>query len=464
MLSLQSIFATLLIAIPQLSCFEPSELVVVVLSQQEGYHAAHANLLKDRIKNDAEILDKEPPKVILTHELSINGSWTFFPLLHRLKLENAGAKWFFFCLDNTGIRLDRLVKVLSKINERKEIWVGHAIYDREPTIIHHFADHTKKFKYPNTASGFALTKPLLASLSERFNTKGGPSQDFSIDAAYEFALFVLNSGNGVRFTHVPEFCVVASKDCATYPRSFHPCGEPVSRENIFVAVKTCQKYHTERIPVITKTWMKHVFHYGLFSDEMDSNVSNIYVVPHTEQGHCAKTHAILQKSYKILIEKNIDWLIIVDDDTILSMARLTRLLTCYNPSNLIAMGERYGFRVRNSTNSGYDYLTGGAGIVLSKPLVRKIIETRMCDCPSPTAPDDMYIFGYCLNLIDVPPVHSPLFHQARPLDYATGYLASQEPVSFHKFWMLDPYEVYEKWFAEIDESLNPQKKTEHTEL
>lgn len=102
-----------------------------------------------------------------------------------------------------------------------------------------------------------------------------------------------------------------------------------------------------------------------------------------------------------------------------SMARLTRLLTCYNPLDPIAMGERYGFRVRNSTNSGYDYLTGGAGIVLSKTLVRKIIETKMCDCPSPTAPDDMYLFGYCLNLIDVAPVHSPLFHQVRILKKKT---------------------------------------------
>lgn len=40
-------------------------------------------------------------------------------------------------------------------------WIGHALYDHEPTIIHHFAEHNKKFKYPHIASGFAITSVLL---------------------------------------------------------------------------------------------------------------------------------------------------------------------------------------------------------------------------------------------------------------------------------------------------------------
>lgn len=43
--------------------------------------------------------------------------------------------------------------------------------------------------------------------------------------------------------------------------------------------------------------------------------------------------------------------------------------------------------------------------------------------------------------------------QARPMDYASGYLAIQEPVSFHKFWMMDPEKVYNQWFKKADESL-----------
>lgn len=43
----------------------------------------------------------------------------------------------------------------------QDIWIGHMLYDREPTIIHHFAQHTKKFRYPHIASGFAMTSKLL---------------------------------------------------------------------------------------------------------------------------------------------------------------------------------------------------------------------------------------------------------------------------------------------------------------
>jgi len=43
----------------------------------------------------------------------------------------------------------------------QDVWMGYALYDREPTIIHHFAQHTKKFKYPHIASGFAMSVTLL---------------------------------------------------------------------------------------------------------------------------------------------------------------------------------------------------------------------------------------------------------------------------------------------------------------
>lgn len=142
------------------------------------------------------------------------------------------------------------------------------------------------------------------------------------------------------------------------------------------------------------------------------------------------------------------------------MQRLTRLLTCYNPNNPNAIGERYGYRVIKAI--GYEYLTGGAGLALSASLVRRIVETPACKCPTATTPDDMFLFGICLNRVGVRPTHSPLFHQARPVDYSLAYLASQEPVSFHKFWMIDPVQVYEQWFAEADATL--QTNPRHTEL
>jgi len=170
----------------------------------------------------------------------------------------------------------------------------------------------------------------------------------------------------------------------------------------------------------------------------------------------------LQRVSKILKKQNFNWLVIVDDDTIFSAARLLSLLTCYNPKHPIAIGERYGYFIWDI--HGYQYLTGGAGIVLSAPLVHHMAYPGICDCPSATTPDDMHLFGRCLLRLGVEPVHSSMFHQAQPADYANAYLASQEPISFHKFWMLDPEAVYKDWFAAADNIL-PRKHIElHTEL
>lgn len=48
-----------------------------------------------------------------------------------------------------------------------------------------------------------------------------------------------------------------------------------------------------------------------------------------------------------------------------------------------------------------------------------------------------------------------LFAQARPQDYAKELLQLNAPISFHKFWHLDPWLVYRRWFYEQDRKLLP---------
>ncbi|XP_006620379.2 beta-1,3-glucosyltransferase [Apis dorsata] len=459
--SIYLIFLLLFLNKANVNGIDPNEIVIVILDQKEGYHIAHAKMLEKNIFEQADALDKDPPKIVLSHKLNINGSWTIIPLLNYLSNTYTTSKWFFFCLENTVIRLNKLLNVLSKFKENKNIWIGHALYDHEPTIIHHFAEHNKKFKYPHIASGFAITSVLLTSLVHKIIKDEGPKDDFSIDASYEFASFVLRIDKGIRLTHVPQICVISSSECATYPRFFHPCDSSITSKNIYFAVKTCAKFHIERIPIIKKTWAKYAINIGYFSDIADKYLTDAFIVSNTTQGHCAKTYNILVEASKILKKKNLNWLIISDDDTLFSVARLIRLLTCYNPNIPLAIGERYGFQLWNSFH-GYEYLTGGAGVALSAPLVHEMIKLGKCDCPSPTTPDDMYLFGICLAQVGIQPIHSSMFHQARPIDYATAYLASQDPISFHKFWMIDPQLVYNEWFAEADESLITIKK--HMEL
>lgn len=40
--------------------------------------------------------------------------------------------------------------------------------------------------------------------------------------------------------------------------------------------------------------------------------------------------------------------------------------------------------------------------------------------------------------------------QARPIDYPEEVLLYNHPISFHKFWQIDPYYVYEYWLRKND--------------
>lgn len=71
---------------------------------------------------------------------------------------------------------------------------------------------------------------------------------------------------------------------------------------------------------------------------------------------------------------------------------------------------------------------------------------KHCTCPSISSPDDM-IIALCLQRIGIDAIHSSRFHQARPNDYALEVLLDSEPISFHKFWQIDPFEVYEEWLS-----------------
>lgn len=54
----------------------------------------------------------------------------------------------------------------------------------------------------------------------------------------------------------------------------------------------------------------------MFLFSIDKHLPDSFIVPNTTQGHCAKTYSILVQADKILKKKNLNWLIISDDDTI----------------------------------------------------------------------------------------------------------------------------------------------------
>ncbi|XP_060911039.1 beta-1,3-glucosyltransferase isoform X2 [Labrus mixtus] len=386
------------------------EVVLVIQSQRNSYHARRAGQRKVEILQQAAELGQGAPVVLLLHELSeFDGDWSILPALPHLSATyGQSASWFFFIEEETRVTLSALLHVLNRYPVQYEWFLGKRLHDKEASIIHHYAfsEDPCSFGYPDPAAGWALSTPLLHRLAARVQYEPLKS-DFSIDLKHEIALFIWEEGNGPKLTAVPEFCTEArDDDCASTFATYLPnCGDPVSEKDVFVAVKTCAKFHSDR-------------------------------------GHCGKTFAILRRFLSQAVPRA-DWLLIVDDDTLVSLSRLRRLLRCYNPKEAVSLGEKYGYGL---VQNGYSYTTGGGGMVLSRVAVSRLVSSG-CGCFSDDAPDDM-VLGRCFTSMGVPITHSPLFHQARPDDYSETLISSQQAVSFHKHWNIDPVAVYKHWLQD----------------
>nr|XP_020468784.1 beta-1,3-glucosyltransferase-like [Monopterus albus] len=446
------------------------EIVFIIQSQSNSFHVRQADRLRADLLKQAHSLTEKPPVVLLLHSLSGNeGDWSILPLLPSLSSSfGKNTSWIVFLEEETNVKMTKLVQVLAKFGKNKEWFLGKPLHDEESTIIHHyaFAENPSIFKYPDFAAAWALSTPLVVYLANKVRDEPLKS-DFTIDLKHEIALYIWDNGKGPHLTPVPELCTdpVDSPQalyCATTVGSKPPlCGEAVNKGDIFVAVKTCKKFHSERVPVIKKTWEKDALYLEYYSDHGDPSIPTINLgVPNTERGHCGKTFAILQRFVSSAVP-NTKWLLVVDDDTLISIPRLQVLLSCYDPSEPVYLGERYGYGL---SQGGYSYITGGGGMVFSREAVVRLLNSG-CKCYSNDAPDDM-VLGMCFNALGLPVTHSPLFHQARPEDYARDFLAHQVPISFHKHWNIDPIAVFNKWLKD-DFRANPSNglnKSDKTEL
>uniref|UniRef100_A0A096MQ12 Beta-1,3-glucosyltransferase n=1 Tax=Papio anubis TaxID=9555 RepID=A0A096MQ12_PAPAN len=428
------------------------EIVFVIQSQSNSFHAKRAEQLKKSILKQAADLTQELPSVLLLHQLAKQeGAWTILPLLPHFSVTySRNSSWIFFCEEETRIQIPKLLETLSRYDPSKEWFLGKALHDEESTIIHHYAfsENPTVFKYPDFAAGWALSIPLVNKLTKRLKSESLKS-DFTIDLKHEIALYIWDKGGGPPLTPVPEFCTDdVDFYCATTFHSFLPlCGKPVKKEDIFVAVKTCKKFHGDRIPIVKQTWESQASLIEYYSDYTENSIPTVDLgIPNTDRGHCGKTFAILERFLNRSQDKTA-WLVIVDDDTLISISRLQHLLSCYDSDEPVFLGERYGYGLGTG---GYSYITGGGGMVFSREAIRRLLASK-CRCYSNDAPDDM-VLGMCFSGLGIPVTHSPLFHQARPVDYPKDYLSHQVPISFHKHWNIDPVKVYFTWLAPTEEA------------
>ncbi|NP_001289177.1 beta-1,3-glucosyltransferase precursor [Danio rerio] len=434
---------------------ELRDVLFVIQSQRNSYHTQRAEQRRKEILHQAQTVTQSSPDVVLLHKLShYDGNWSILPALPRLALQYCQTSlWIMFLQEETIVNLHNLLQVLSRFSPGKEWFLGRSLHDDEPTIIHHYAfsEDPYSFAYPDFMAGWAISCPLAKRTAERVNYEP-PKSDFTIDLQHEIALYIWEEGRGPTLTAVNEFCSElhgssSAKCCATAVNTYlSACGKPVLKEDVFVAVKTCQRFHRDRVPIVKQTWEKDAASLEYYSDVTDSIIPTVHLgVPNTERGHCEKTFAILRRFASGAVTQA-PWLLIVDDDTLISLPRLRRLLSCYDPTEAVSVGERYGYGL---SRDGYSYITGGGGMVFSRVAVQNILAGG-CSCRSSDAPDDM-VLGMCLTTLGLPVTHSPLFHQARPDDYVKELLARQSPISFHKHWNIKPVAVYQRWLSEPDQ-------------
>uniref|UniRef100_A0A0N5APQ5 N-acetylgalactosaminide beta-1,3-galactosyltransferase n=1 Tax=Syphacia muris TaxID=451379 RepID=A0A0N5APQ5_9BILA len=367
-----------------------------------------------------------------------------FSLDERNKNVTRAFDWLFVCEPTTTVNLDHLITLLHGYNPDEEHFIGRALTDAKATIIHHyygFAESDQQILYPETAAGFLISRRLLhriVSVLPNETTRG-----FAIDPKHEVHNFVSRHFSSALYELVLKLI--------NYVFIIVMCKHSVSENDILYAVKTYSGYHNTRIVVVKRTWAITVKHIQYFSDINDTFVPTISLgVNNTVRGHCGKTEAIFNYFVRSSKFNNMKWLVIADDDTLLSTKRLHKLLECYSSDESLILGERYGYGFDADGLYGYDYPTGGAGMVFSHKAVKLL--TAKCRCPSIDSPDDM-IIGWCAREQKIPIIHSASFHQAQPEDYSTLYLKRLLPISFHKFENIDPYSVYVERLDDYHDSL-----------
>ena len=179
-----------------------------------------------------------------------------------------GIDWVTILNENTELDLQNLNHLVHKkmyLKPReKSLFFGRGLQDSEPTIVHHFSQD--KILYPDLEAGIFLSRKLVLDLWKLMSsaTPEKPNEnfpsDFNIDPAYEFAKF-LSKEMDVVLEDVPEICTQKTSGCVSFSRNDYSCVTKTDTStmkeilaNTLVAVKTCTRFHEDRVKAVLETW------------------------------------------------------------------------------------------------------------------------------------------------------------------------------------------------------------------
>jgi UDP-glucose:O-linked fucose beta-1,3-glucosyltransferase len=92
------------------------------------------------------------------------GAWGIWSILNKLSDRSQNSSWILIAEPYTNVDWSKLVDLTNNLDPNEDHFLGRALDDDEPTIIHHyygFQGSEKRLFYPDFAAGVLLSRGAL---------------------------------------------------------------------------------------------------------------------------------------------------------------------------------------------------------------------------------------------------------------------------------------------------------------
>ncbi|CAL4060108.1 unnamed protein product [Meganyctiphanes norvegica] len=329
----------------------------VILSQQQDRHIAAAQFLAEEIEKKAKDVNFEVSVYVDGISWPARSSWVYFPLLQILSdhyLEDKG--WVVFLNEWNRVNLEVLWETLSVYDSHEMIYLGRAISDIEPSILHHFDEVDRKNPqlYPDMRTAIVLSAVLVRNLADKWTNNSDLDINFSIDAPYEFTKFV-NKENGPKLLKNLSFCINHGKGCSV---SYHPllkCVRKTPLTRIFLL-------HIFKIPDRARVLLAFVFDMRL------KKIVSLFLIKHNKMYRFSKFTYIIENRLCLHVINMLNKgpsrsliCICVSDTYLMHKYNVTlyKRLTGYRDFSIPLFNEKYHDSMINYTYVSDTYLMQG---------------------------------------------------------------------------------------------------------
>ncbi|XP_017129977.1 uncharacterized protein LOC108147757 [Drosophila elegans] len=166
---------------------------------------------------------------------------------------------------------------------------------------------------------------------------------------------------------------------------------------IICLILTWPKNYMSAVKAISETWSRHcnrVVFYGSSSETILPGIEIVGLnISDVRSNLWGKTKAAFRHAY-MHYGHEADWFYKADDDTYALMENMRYMLQTHSPKYPIYFGST--FQLSSSI-----YMSGGAGYVLSKMAVKKLVEGERSHCQPGDRGTEDWVMGQCLRKLSV---------------------------------------------------------------